>query len=272
MSSPTGEQYVIASHGYRAVVTQTGVLRQLRHDGRELVDGFADDAVPAAGRGQLLVPWPNRIRDGRYAFGGTTHQLALTEPKRGNASHGLVRWVSWSLVRHDPAVVELRYFLPAQTGYPWALDLRTTFEVDAGGLRVTQEATNLGGTPAPYASGAHPYLAVGSTVLIANMYQGVREVDFTSGTGVIVDTYNAFHDADEIAVSGNLIAIGGGTCGLTIFGTCGGPTDLNCDGSVNAADLSLFLSQWGSTTSSADFNHDGIVNAADLSELLSTWG
>ena len=162
MSSPTGEQYVIASHGYRAVVTQTGVLRQLRHDGRDLVDGFADDAVPAAGRGQLLVPWPNRIRDGRYAFGGTTHQLALTEPKRGNASHGLVRWVSWSLVRHDPAVVELRYFLPAQTGYPWALDLSTTWVVGAEGLTVTQAATNRSDSPAPYASGAHPYLLAGT--------------------------------------------------------------------------------------------------------------
>lgn len=161
MTRPTGEHYVITSHGYRAVVTQSGVLRQLRHDGRDLVDGFAEDAMPAAGRGQLLVPWPNRIRDGRYDFGGTTHQLALTEPKRGNASHGLVRWVSWSLVRHDPAVVELRYFLPAQTGYPWALELSTTWELGAEGLTVTQAATNRSDSAAPYASGAHPYLLAG---------------------------------------------------------------------------------------------------------------
>lgn len=161
MISPTGEQYVIESHGYRAVVTQSGVLRQLRHQGRDLVDGFAADAMPSGGRGQLLVPWPNRIRDGRYDFGGATHQLALTEPKRGNASHGLVRWVSWSLARHDPAVVELRYRLPAQTGYPWSLDLSTTWEVDDEGLTVTQSATNRADSPAPYASGAHPYLLAG---------------------------------------------------------------------------------------------------------------
>lgn len=161
MISPTGEQYAIESHGYRAVVTQSGVLRQLRHQGRDLVDGFAADAMPSGGRGQLLVPWPNRIRDGRYDFGGATHQLALTEPKRGNASHGLVRWVSWSLARHDPAVVELRYRLPAQTGYPWSLDLSTTWEVDDEGLTVTQSATNRADSPAPYASGAHPYLLAG---------------------------------------------------------------------------------------------------------------
>ncbi|MBM9460637.1 aldose 1-epimerase family protein [Nocardioides sp. zg-536] len=162
MSAPTGEQYPISAHGYHAVVTQGGgVLRALRHDDRPLLDGTAEDAVPSGGRGQLLVPWPNRLRDGRYEFGGTTHQLALTEPSRNNASHGLVRWASWTLVRHEPALVELSYFLPAQSGYPWALDLRTTYALDTDGLTVTQSATNTTDTPAPYASGAHPYLVAG---------------------------------------------------------------------------------------------------------------
>lgn len=161
MTPPTGQQHALSAHGYDAVVTQSGVLRVLRHEGRDLVDGFDADAMPSGGRGQLLVPWPNRIRDGRYAFAGTDQQLALTEPKRGNASHGLVRWVSWTLLRHEPAVVELGYLLPAQTGYPWALDLRTTYALGPDGLRVTQAATNLADSPAPYASGAHPYLLAG---------------------------------------------------------------------------------------------------------------
>ncbi len=162
MTAPTGEQHVLSSHGYRAVVTQgSGALRSLTHDGRELVDGFAEDAMPSGGRGQLLVPWPNRVRDGRYTFEGTTQQLALTEPKRGNASHGLVRWVSWTLVSAADDRVELSYFLPAQTGYPWALALTTTYALGPEGLTVTQAATNLAATAAPYASGAHPYLLAG---------------------------------------------------------------------------------------------------------------
>ncbi|GAA3676582.1 aldose 1-epimerase family protein [Nocardioides ginsengisoli] len=162
MTAPTGEQYVLSAHGYRAVVTQgCGALRSLTYDGRELVDGFAEDAMPSAGRGQLLMPWPNRIRDGRYEFGGATQQLALTEPKRGNASHGLVRWASWSLVSASADRVELSYFLPAQTGYPWALALTVTYALGADGLTVTQAATNLADAAAPYASGAHPYLRAG---------------------------------------------------------------------------------------------------------------
>jgi aldose 1-epimerase len=161
--APTGEQYEIAGGGYRAVVTEGGAtLRLLEHEGRRIVDGFAEDAMPSVGRGQLLVPWPNRIRDGRYAFEERTLALPLTEPGRANASHGLVRWVAWTLEEHSAASVSLTYRLMAQTGYPWTLDLHVLYDLSADGLTVTQTATNLSSSPAPYASGAHPYLRVGS--------------------------------------------------------------------------------------------------------------
>ncbi len=162
MSAPSGQQFVIEGGGYRAVVTQGGgALRELTREGRALIEGFAEDAVPDGGRGQLLMPWPNRIRDGRYEHEGRIQQLALTEPSRGNASHGLVRWASWSLVQHERDLLTLGYFLPAQTGYPWALELSITYALDEHGLRVTQAATNVSPTAAPYASGAHPYLVAG---------------------------------------------------------------------------------------------------------------
>ena len=62
MVAPTGEQYEIVGGGYRAVVTECGAtLRLLEHEGRPLLDGFAEDEKPGFGRGQLLMPWPNRM-------------------------------------------------------------------------------------------------------------------------------------------------------------------------------------------------------------------
>ena len=162
MVAPTGEQYEISAGGYRAVVTEGGAtLRLLEHEGREIVSGFAEDAMPPVGRGQLLMPWPNRIRDGRYSFGGRDLQLGLSEPSRGNASHGLVRWAAWTLEEHAAASVSLTYRLIAQSGYPWTLDLHVLYDVSADGLTLTLTATNLSGSPAPFAIGAHPYLRVG---------------------------------------------------------------------------------------------------------------
>jgi aldose 1-epimerase len=160
---PSGQQFVIRSGDYEAVVTESGAaLRSLSHAGRPLIDGFAEDAMASGGRGQLLVPWPNRIRDGHYLFEGAAQQLALSEPARHNASHGLVRWVAWSLVAHRPDHITLAYRLMAQTGYPWTLDLEVGYALGPDGLTVTQSATNRSATAAPYASGAHPYLLAGA--------------------------------------------------------------------------------------------------------------
>lgn len=162
MLPPSGDQFEISGGGYRAVVTESGgALRVLEHEGVPLVDGFADDEIAPGGRGQLLMPWPNRIRDGAYTFEGRDLQLPLTEPSLRNASHGLARWAAWSVEEHTAHSVALTYRLMAQTGYPWTLDLRVVYDLSADGLTVTQSATNLSSAPAPYASGAHPYLAVG---------------------------------------------------------------------------------------------------------------
>jgi aldose 1-epimerase len=163
MVAPSGEQYEITGGGYRAVVTESGAtLRVLERAGRPVVHGFGEDEMSSGGRGQLLVPWPNRMRDGAYRFDGRDLQLPLTEPSLHNASHGLARWVSWSAEEHGTSSVSLGYRLMAQTGYPWTLELRVVFDLSADGLTVTQSATNLSGRPAPYASGAHPYLRAGA--------------------------------------------------------------------------------------------------------------
>ena len=54
---------------------------------------------------------------------------------------------------------------------------------------------------------------------------------------------------------------------------CAGDVDGN--GLVNAPDLAILLSVWGTNAAgfpSADTNRDGLVNGPDLSRLLSSWG
>lgn len=163
MLPPSGQQYVISAEGYAATVTESGgALRLLGHRGRQLVDGFGEDVMSSGGRGQLLMPWPNRIRDGRYEYGGQRLQLGLTEPARHNASHGLARWAAWTPVDQRADRVTLGYRVMSQTGYPWTLDLRVTYALGADGLTVTQSAINRSAAPAPYAAGAHPYLSGGT--------------------------------------------------------------------------------------------------------------
>ena len=163
---PTGEQYEIISGTRRAVVTEVGAtLRSFSVDGRDVVRGFGVDEMSTAGRGQNLIPWPNRIRDGRYTFKGVTQQLPLSEPARHNASHGLARYVPWVLVEKKTDAVTNRVRIHPQPGWPGTLEAMITHRVGEDGLTVTVKATNMGAEELPYGYGAHPYLTVGEATV-----------------------------------------------------------------------------------------------------------
>lgn len=157
----TGKQYVIEAGEHRAVVVEVGAgLQQYRHRGVDVTCSYVEDALPPKACGITLVPWPNRIRDGRYSFDGVDYQLAITEPKAGTAIHGLARWVRWTKVKHEPSAVTLRTDVVPQTGYPFPLRVDVTYALHPEhGLMVTLGARNLGATRAPFGAGSHPYLS-----------------------------------------------------------------------------------------------------------------
>ncbi len=157
--SPSGAQWTIVADGHEAVVVEVGGgLRTYRHDGVDYLDGYEAHELCPGSAGQVLAPWPNRIRDGAYTFGERAFQLDLSEPAQRNAIHGLVNWVSWRLVERSPESVTIGYDLPPRPGYPWSLRLRTRWTVGADGLRAEHEVTNLAGEPAPFGFSMHPYL------------------------------------------------------------------------------------------------------------------
>jgi len=162
-SPPSGEQHEIRHGEHRAIVCEVGAtLRSYTVGGADVLDGFSIDEASPAGRGQVLAPWPNRLEDGSYIFEGRTGQAALDEPERGNAIHGLVRWLPWEAVRPDASAVTLTCVLHPQPGYPWRLVLETDYRLGGDGLTTTIRATNASDAAAPFGIGFHPYVTVGT--------------------------------------------------------------------------------------------------------------
>ena len=158
---PSGRQYEIAAGGARATVVEVGGgLRSYTVDGRELLDGYAADEMASSARGQPLIPWPNRVRDGRYRWGGAEHELPLNEPAKGNAIHGFSRYHSWTCVTHTSTRVELGWTLYPRPGYPFTLAVTISYRITPERLSVVTTAHNAGTNALPYASGQHPYLSV----------------------------------------------------------------------------------------------------------------
>ncbi len=163
MTYPSGQQFELRHGAQQAVVTEVGGgLRSYEIGSVGVLDGFEQDRMCDGARGQTLLPWPNRLEDGRYTWAGEDQQLPLTEPERHNAIHGLTRWANWELVERTPSTVHLRYVLHAQTGWPFVLRCDLRYTLGESGLIVETTGTNLGSAPCPFAAGAHPYLSAGS--------------------------------------------------------------------------------------------------------------
>jgi aldose 1-epimerase len=160
---PTGAQHEISHGDQRAVVTEVGAtLRAYEAGGAAVIDGFEVDELSSAGRGQVLAPWPNRLEDGRYSYGGVDGAAALDEPEHGNAIHGLLRWRPWTLQDRADDAVTMRCILHPQPGYPWLLEVGVRYALGSDGLTVEADATNHASMPAPFGIGFHPYVTVGS--------------------------------------------------------------------------------------------------------------
>ena len=195
-----GSQYELAlragGRAVRGVITQVGAaLRHLSVGSVELAPSFDDRSPAPFSCGAVLVPWPNRIRDGRWAHDGNTHQLDITDPQHGCALHGLLRDVAYQPTERSASSITLSAPIPAQRGYPFNLDTRVRYRLTSSGLITTHEVRNGGLVPAPVAIGAHPFLAIGDvpTETLRLVINGLRHVDLDDrlipvGTTAVVGT------------------------------------------------------------------------------------
>ncbi|WP_431246661.1 aldose 1-epimerase family protein [Leifsonia xyli] len=145
----------------QALVSPVGAsLQQLRVDGVDLICGSPDGPVGASGA--VLIPWPNRVRAGRWMLDGEPQGLELTEPTAGNALHGLVAATPFPVVTHERDAVEFAAEVRHPPGYPFDLDAFVSYRLTPFGIASTISVVNRGPEAAPVAVGVHPYLRVGT--------------------------------------------------------------------------------------------------------------
>lgn len=162
MPSPVGD--VIELHTARStaqIATLAAALLGLTVDGHELAERTPPTRLPSHGHGIVLAPWPNRVRDARWTHDGTTQQLDVSDPTRGNAIHGLLRNTAYRVREVTDAEVLLGAVIHPQHGWPFLLDTWVRYALSDDALTVTHGVRNLGAARAPWAVGAHPYLRVG---------------------------------------------------------------------------------------------------------------
>ena len=164
--APSGHQFEITSGEQQATIVEVGGgIRRYRVGDHDVLQPYAVDQMCDGAHGAPLIPWPNRLGDGRYRFEGSDYQVALTEPDKHNAIHGFLRWRPWQAAEHREDHIVMATTLFPLEGYPFALEVRIDYHLDHAGLSVTTTATNIGDEPGPYACGQHPYLSPGEGLI-----------------------------------------------------------------------------------------------------------
>jgi aldose 1-epimerase len=165
----TGQQHQITFGEQSAWITEVGATLRSYADAKgEMIDGVGPDEPISAGRGQTLMPWPNRVKDGKYTFNGKNQQLPITEVPKNNSSHGLLRWVNWQLVERSAASITLAVESHPQPGYPHSFTASMIYALSANGLEVRMDATNSGPSALPFGMGSHPYFTTGTDSVDVN--------------------------------------------------------------------------------------------------------
>ena len=176
MASMTADtERTLSFQNQRAVVSPWGAsLRRylfIDADGREIdiAWGYSGGSEKRGGQGDILIPFPGRIGNGRYSFDGRTFQLECNDKEGPNAIHGFVRSLPWHIQESHPNSVAFGVRLDATTyaerGYPFSLRILVTYELNTQGLGCRFSVTNVGHKPAPVGVGFHPYFTVGTSII-----------------------------------------------------------------------------------------------------------
>ena len=158
------------SHGDWAAVTSShgASLRGLTWRGAPVVTGYRGADAKQGGQGDVLIPFPGRVKGGSYLWDGVRHQLPLTDKDGPNAIHGFVRKADWAQESPDASAVTYRLDVAGAEGYPFPLTIRLRYVLGEDGLTVTCSVTNAGTVDAPVGMGFHPYFTVGSPLVDAD--------------------------------------------------------------------------------------------------------
>ena len=165
----------------------------------ELLRPATDDAVEAGVPTDMscfpLVPFSNRVRDGRFTFRGREVRLEPNFPPEPHAIHGHGWQSSWDLQERSDAGITTSYMHEADE-WPWSYRAQQRFALGADALEVTISVTNTSPEAMPVGLGLHPYFVRTPRSRLATSVEKVWLSDEDSMPNELVPASNEFDLGD----------------------------------------------------------------------------
>lgn len=105
-----------------------------------------------------LVPFSNRIRNGRFVFDGRERRLPI-QPGTPDALHGFTQRRPWTVAAKTASSLTVTH-IHTPDEWDWAFSASQILDLAGDALTVTLSVKNLSDAPMPLGFGLHPYFAV----------------------------------------------------------------------------------------------------------------
>ena len=156
---------------YAAIIPECGgLVNELIFDkagvNYSIIDGYtsAEELTEyRMSKSSKLIPFPNRIKDGKYEFAGKKYQLPINHPAENHAIHGFIYDKKFTVtnteINENEASINLEYaYNDKVEGYPFKFLIEMIYTLTADdGFNCQTLVQNLGDSSLPFGDGWHPY-------------------------------------------------------------------------------------------------------------------
>lgn len=104
-----------------------------------------------------LVPYSNRIRDGRLLFRGGEYRLAPHPDALPHTLHGCAHLLPWQYCDTSGSQIVMEISAEASPAWPWSFQATQSFTVSSTGLMLEMSVRNMDSAAMPAGLGWHPY-------------------------------------------------------------------------------------------------------------------
>ena len=126
--------------------------------------GYKSEEEKTGSMGDVLFPFPGRVKNCRYSFQGKDYILSGLRIKDGHANHGFAKQSEWKILEIKENEAKLCFKMKAEDyinkGFPFSLNLTLTYQLNDDGFICRAEVENFGQTDAPFGLGFHPYFKI----------------------------------------------------------------------------------------------------------------
>lgn len=160
---------ILSAHGWHLEVMPTlgGSITRLDHrDNAVLRPAMGVPESPLDCACFPLVPYANRIAEGRFSFGGKIYALPRNFGDHPHSLHGVGWQAAWAVGERRSDAIRLQHDHVGDARWPWSYRAEQMITLEPDCCRIELRVTQMAPDTVPLGIGLHPYLPAGPTTAL----------------------------------------------------------------------------------------------------------